>query len=447
MADNGSAETGPGYASPQDAVQNAPREEILWVSCIHEGTGVNEPDFLATVDVDPNSPTYCQIVHKLPMPNVGDELHHFGWHTCSSAHDCCGLERRYLVIPGLRSSRIHIVDVLDNPRAPKLFKVIEPEEIIAKTGYTAPHTVHCMPGGVITISMLGNANGDAPGGFVMLDAEDFSVKGRWENEQGDQKLNYDFWYQPRCNVMMSSEWGAPNTIFGGFDIADVEAGKYGHRIHVWDFEKHDHIQTIDLGEDGLIPLELRFLHEPTQEHAFVGAALSSKVFHLHKSNGKWEADAVISVEAREKEGWPFPVPGLISDILISMDDRFLYFANWFHGTLNQYDIRDPFQPKLTGQVKLGGMFDPAVEHQGRTLTGGPQMLQLSMDGRRLYVTNTLFSAWDNQFYPDLQGWMVKVDCDLNGGMSIDADFFVDFSPARGHEMRYPGGDVTTEIFV
>jgi len=447
MTASDAAQVGPGYASPQDAIARAPREELLWVGCIHEGTGIEAPDFLATVDVDPNSPTYCQIIHKLPMPNVGDELHHFGWHTCSSAHHCCGIERRYLVVPGMRSNRIHIIDVLADPRAPKLAQVIEPEEVVGKSGYTAPHTVHCMPGGVVTISMLGNETGDAPGGFLMLDAEDFTVKGRWENEKGDQKLNYDFWYQPRCNVMLSSEWTTPNTFMPGFDLADVPAGKYGHRIHVWDFEKRNHIQTIDLGEDGLIPLELRFLHEPAQEHAFVGAALSSKVFHLHKPNAQWQADAVIAVEGREKEGWPVPVPGLISDILISMDDRFLYFANWFHGEVMQYDIRDPFHPRRTGQVKVGGMFDPPVVHQGRTLTGGPQMLQLSMDGRRLYVTNTLFSTWDNQFYPDLQGWMVKLDCDPNGGMSLDPDFFVDFSPARGHEMRYPGGDVTTEIFV
>lgn len=29
------------------------------------------------------------------------------------------------------------------------------------------------------------------------------------------------------------------------------------------------------------------------------------------------------------------------------------------------------------------------------------MIQLSLDGKRLYVTNSLFSTWDRQFYPDL----------------------------------------------
>src|SRR5436305_5635826 len=142
--------TGPGYASPTDALK-APREEFVYVSCLHEGTGVKEPDFLAVVDVHPDSDTYGRITHRTPMPNVGDELHHFGWQTCSSSHHCCGLQRQYLVVPGFHSSRVHIMDVLSDPRRPQIAKVIEPEEMIKKTGYSRPHTVHCMPGGIVTL--------------------------------------------------------------------------------------------------------------------------------------------------------------------------------------------------------------------------------------------------------------------------------------------------------
>jgi methanethiol oxidase len=87
----------------------------------------------------------------------------------------------------------------------------------------------------------------------------------------------------------------------------------------------------------------------------------------------------------------------------------------------------------------------------RDLSGGPQMLQLSLDGRRLYVTNSLYSSWDNQFYPGLRSWLLRIDCASDGGMEIDPDFFVDFhqrpdGPARAHEVRLQGGDCTTEIF-
>lgn len=49
------------------------------------------------------------------------------------------------------------------------------------------------------------------------------------------------------------------------------------------------------------------------------------------------------------------MPGLITDFLISLDDRFLYFANWLHGDIRQYNIEDPANPQLTGQVWVGGL--------------------------------------------------------------------------------------------
>jgi selenium-binding protein 1 len=429
------------YRSPQDAMQ-APAEEFLYLACLHEGTGVDKPDFLAVVDT-----TDGRIVHELPMPNAGDELHHFGWNRCSSA--CHGPDRSHLIVPGFRSSRFHVVNVADDPRRPTIEKVIEPDEVVAKTGYTRPHTVHCMPGDNIVVSMLGDADGNGAGGFAVLDAKTFELKGRWENGGDVPPLNYDFWYQPRKNVLVSTEFGEPNAYEPGFDLADVEAGRYGQRIHFWNLETRELEQTVDLGAKGLVPLEVRWLHDPDAEQGFVAAALSSVVWRFHR-NGAWAAEPVIEVESVPLEGWPFPVPGLITDQLLSMDDRFLYMANWLHGDVRQYDISDRANPKLTGQLWLGGVIGKPSD-AGRELSGGPNMIQLSYDGRRLYVSNSLYSTWDNQFYPEMRSWLLRIDCDPNGGMEVDRDFFVDFherpdGPARTHEMRLQGGDCTTEIF-
>jgi methanethiol oxidase len=429
------------HASPQEAME-APAEECLYLSCLHEGTGVEKPDFLAVVDADEG-----RIVYELPMPNAGDELHHFGWNRCSSA--CHGPDRSHLIVPGFRSSRIHIVNVADDPRRPRIEKVIEPEEIIRKTGYTRPHTVHCMPGDDIVLAMLGDVDGNGSGGFAVIDATTFEVKGRWENGGELPPMNYDFWYQPRKNVLVSSEWGEPNAYEKGFDLADVEAGRYGRRIHFWNLEQRMLQQSLDLGEQGLVPLEVRWLHDPDAEQGFVGAALSSVMWRFHQDGG-WTADPLITVESVELEGWPFPVPGLITDLVLSMDDRFLYFANWLHGDVRQYDVSDPANPKLTAQLWLGGVLGKPTDAR-RDLDGGPNMLQLSYDGRRLYVTNSLYSTWDNQFYPELRSWLLRVNCDPNGGMEVDRGFFIDFSgrpdgPARAHEVRLQNGDCTTEIF-
>jgi selenium-binding protein 1 len=430
------------HGSPQEAMQ-APQEEFLYLAALHEGTGVDRPDFLAVVDAEEG-----RVIHEMPLPNVGDELHHFGWNRCSSA--CHGPDRSHLIVPGFRSSRIHVVNVADDPRRPFIEKVIEPADVIRETGLTRPHTVHCMPGDNIVVSMLGDAEGNGAGGFLNLDAKTFEIKGRWENGGEHPSLNYDFWYQPRQNVLVSSEFGEPNAYEKGFDLEDVGAGRYGQRIHFWDLEQRTLQQTVDLGEKGLVPLELRWLHDPDAEEGFVGAALSSVMWRFARENGSWAAHPIIEVDAVEQEGWPFPVPGLITDLVLSMDDRFLYFANWLHGDVRQYDVSDPTNPKLTGQVWLGGAIGHPVDG-GLDVNGGPNMLQLSYDGRRLYVTNSLYSTWDNQFYPDLRSYLLRIDCDPNGGMEIDRSFFLDFStrpdgPARTHEVRLQHGDCTTEIF-
>ncbi len=64
-----------------------------------------------------------------------------------------------------------------------------------------------------------------------------------------------------------------------------------------------------------------------------------------RDNGGWKADQVIAGESVELDGWPFPVPGFITDLVLSMDDRFLYFANFLHGDLRQYDVSDPRNPE------------------------------------------------------------------------------------------------------
>jgi selenium-binding protein 1 len=442
---------GPGFANPQEAQQAAP-EKLLYTIALYGGTGTKQPDYLATIDTDPASPTYSKIIHRLKMPYVDDELHHFGWNTCSSCHADHNQKRQYLVIPGLRSSRIYIVDV-STERTPKLHQVIEPEEIRRKTNLSAPHTVHCLPSGQIMISMLGDAQGNGPGGFLLLN-DQFQVAGRWEQGAEGMRYNYDFWYQPRHNVMVSSEWGAPKTFSKGFDPQDVAQGRYGTQIHFWDWKKRAIAHTHDLGESGRIPLEVRFHHNPDSTHGFVGAALSSTMWHWHQQDDQWQVEKVIDVEPVDVGGKP--LPGLITDLLISMDDRWLYFSNWLHGDLRQYDISDPSRPKLTGQLWCGGLLGKRKTFQGHQLEGGPQMLQMSLDGRRLYVSSSLFSAWDNQFYPEMtnQGsYLMQIDCDPEqGGMKINEDFFVDFGkepdgPSRAHEMRYPGGDCTSDIFV
>ena len=137
--------------------------------------------------------------------------------------------------------------------------------------------------------------------------------------------------------------------------------------------------------------------------------------------------------------------------------------NRFHGDVRQYYIGDRTQkPRLCAQIWLGGLLKKNSDFQSdqytSQLTGGPQMIQLSLDGKRLYVTNSLYTDWDDQFYPDIKkhgSYLAKINCktDTNeGGMELDQNFFLNFGkepngPARAHEIRYPGGDCTSDIWI
>ena len=133
------------HASPKLAME-APPENFAYTLLL--SPDFSKPDALAVIDVKPGSPTFSQIVHTVTMPNKGDEFHHFGWNGCSSSlSPLTGhafLERRYLIIPGLRSSRIYIVKTKADLTTAKIHKIIEPEEVFKKTGYSRPHTVHCV---------------------------------------------------------------------------------------------------------------------------------------------------------------------------------------------------------------------------------------------------------------------------------------------------------------
>src|SRR6266540_4003268 len=149
------------YASPKLATE-APPEELAYVALLATG-GNGQRDALGVVDTNPASPTYGRLLGRTEFPHGGNELHHFGWNACSS-HLCpyapnAHVERRYLVVPGTHSSRIHILDTKPDPRRPELVRAISAETVMAATGYAAPHTVHCGPDGVY-LNALGAVGGD-----------------------------------------------------------------------------------------------------------------------------------------------------------------------------------------------------------------------------------------------------------------------------------------------
>ena len=458
------------YRTPAEAIA-APPEQLAYVAA-YDPAG-RDRDAMAVVDTDPASSTYGDVVGLTQLPTAGNELHHFGWNACSSAlcHQGHGdhgrpLERRYLIVPGLRSSRTYVLDTRPDPRRPGVVHEITAEELARKAGYSRPHTVHCGPGGIFLFN-LGGANGnDGPGGVALLDHDSFDVIGPWEHDRGDQFLGYDGWWHLNHDTVITSEWATPSMVEHGLDPEDLLGRRFGHHVNFWSMSQRTLTQRVDLGDAHQMVLEVRPAHDPAKAWGFAGVVisvedLSGSVWAWHRDGDRWAVTKVITILAEPADPDLLPpalkpfgaVPPLVSDIDLSVDDRWLYVSCWGTGELKQYDVADPFNPRETGSVRLGGIVGrrPHPARPDQPLAGGPQVVELSRDGRRAYVTNSLYGPWDDVFYPDGVGaWMAKLDADLDaGGLSADPGFFPngdDFGGLRVHQTRLQAGDASSDSY-
>ena len=217
----GRSHASPGWANPADAMK-AEREKVLFVG-VHlcEYGHLKMPDYLAVIDARPDSSTLllrsyiaarCRMSATSCITMAGT--------SARPAHGRPG-DRRYLIVPGLKSSRIHIIDALD-PLKLKLEKVIEPEEIARQANLSSPHTVHCLPDETVMISMLGDAAGKWPRRIPAARSEVLKSSAGGTKQPAAMKYNYDFGYQPRAGVMISTEWASrriPSAV--GFNPDDV----------------------------------------------------------------------------------------------------------------------------------------------------------------------------------------------------------------------------------
>ena len=104
---------------------------------------------------------------------------------------------------------------------------------------------------------------------------------------------------------------------------------------------------------------------------------------------------------------------------------------------------------MSGQP-VGGMFWLPE----KSLSGSQRRLSATSrcrDGQRIYVTNSLYGAWDDQFFLSGVGsWMAKIDTDSTaGGLTVDERFFPhgdDWRSLRPHQTRLQGGDAFSDSY-
>ena len=285
-----------------------------------------------------------------------------------------------------------------------------------KTGYSRPHTVHCGPEGIY-ISTLGGAGADGtagPAGHLPDGLRELRGAGHAGRSSAARRsctttsggtCRATTWCRANGACRRSSRTASsPKT---------CSANRYGHRLHFWELRARRHVQTIDLGANHQMALEIRPAHDPTREYGFLGVVvdttnLEGSIWTWYREDGQFHAKKTAIIPPEPADAALLPallkgfgaVPPLISDIDLSLDDRFLYVACWGTGELRQYDVTDPMKPQLAGSVRVGGIAQHDAASERPAFGGGPQMTEISRDGKRVYFTNSLYSTWDKQFYPD-----------------------------------------------
>lgn len=452
------------YPSPRHAMQ-APPEQLAYVALSDPAR--RRPDAVGVVDVRDGSPSRGRLIHQTDLSAPGDALHHLGWNACSSF--LCPyvphgrVERRFLIAPGTASSRIHILDTRPDPAAPVRVRAIEPDTLAA-AGYRAPAAVHCGPAGIY-VSALRASAGEGPGGIFTLDPATLDVQGAWQRATGPVPPAGEFACHLGYDAMITGEWATPDLLQSGLDPALLGAGSGGHRLHVWHLRKRKHRQTIDLGEQHRIVVGLRPAHHPARSWGFAATVLSVDdlssaiwMWYREGSNGKsvWNARPILTIPAQPATGdlpaalQPFgAVPPLVTDLSLSLDDRFLYVSCWGTGELRQYDVSTPLKPQLCGTVRIGGILRRTPHPSSPApRSGGPNRVEISRDGRRIYLTNATLPRWNEQFYPDgVHGWMAKCDVAPNGGIALDPSFLLELeSGLLPHQIRLQGGDSSSDSY-
>jgi selenium-binding protein 1 len=360
-------------------------EKYLYVYCVDADAKDN--DFLVVIDVDRNSPKFSKILYKLDLGSAGNETHHFGFTD----------DRTHIWGLSLFSSRVFLIDVASNPARPQLVKVID--NIGVKAGLASPHSAYALPGRML-ISFLSAQDGGLPAGLA-----EFTNDGKFIRKlafPADAAYGYDVAVQPKLNRMVTSSF----TFFDNYKkpVAKMDFKKFGKDVLIWDFRERKVLAHL---ETGASPLECRWSLKGAN-HGFTNCALADSIWVWEGSkDGKYTARKLCDTGK------------MPADLRQSPDDRFLYVSCFGSDEIQQWEVIHLKKPKLNATLK------PGVQ---------PNMMHVTGDGKRMYITNSLLSTLDRS-----DRFWVKLANIGPDGMRLDESFFVDLTnfptgPARGHDM-------------
>jgi selenium-binding protein 1 len=361
-------------------------EKYLYVFCVDADAKDN--DFLAVIDVEKQSPKFGKIIYQLDLGSAGNETHHFGYTD----------DRTRIWGLSLFSSRAFLIDVATDPARPKLEKTID--NLGKEAGFAGPHSPYALPDRML-VSFLSAADGGLPAGLA-----EFTNDGKFIRKfdlPKDAPYMYDVAVQPDLDRMVTSSFTPQNNYKK--PLAQMDLKQFGKELLVWAFRDRKVITKLTTG---LAPLECRWSLKEKANHGYTNCALDDSIW-------VWEGGADGKYTSRKLCG----TGKIPADLRQSPDDRFLYVSCFGSDEIQQWDVSDLKKPRLHSTIK------PGVQ---------PNMMHVTNDGKRMYITNSLLSTMDRS--SDFWVRLAHIDAD---GMRLDETFRVDLTrfktgPARGHDM-------------
>lgn len=364
-------------------LQQAEKVMYLWALPVGEGR-----DYLAVIDVDKASPTYGQVAKRIHVESTGNEAHHMGYTD----------DRTKIWAASLNTSRLFIFDVSADPKEPRLIRTID--DVPQLTGLSGPHTPYAIPGRML-ISMASGPDGTGAGGLA-----EFTNDGEFIASHPTPNHPYETVIKPEFNQMITSSWVPQKTFMSPLNQWDPET--FSNTLLVWDLKQRKIVQEL---QGDPIPLAARWLLAPNAAYGYAISNAGDTLWMFHR-----EPDGRFDYRKAAELGKGC-APG---DLRQSPDDRYMYVSCIGSGEVQAWDVSDPEKPRLHDTV------------QGLVQTN---MMHVTYDGRRMYVSNSAVSSIDysDRYMLDL------IHIGPDGRMKLDPYFRLDFSqapagPARPHDM-------------
>jgi hypothetical protein len=340
----------PGVAAEKTAAQQHEKPAEYLFICAGDQAR-KAPDFLAVVNFDQDSPDYGKVIAEAPLPEpgaTGNEFHHIGLSADGKTVACGGL---LSVLKG--QNEVFFFDV-SNPAAPRFLSSANPPLSSITDDFLA------LPDGGFLVTMMGGAQGHAPGRVVEFDEHLNLLHEYPDNPPADGFNPHGISVRPEVNLMVTSDFVCPSTTLG------VVPGGVDFRgsARVWDFKRREILRTIELpGAGGTIDVKL--IPTDPAERGYTAGMLNDQLYLLNTKQGT--ARAVFDFGTVAKGGWP-------QLMKITRDGKRLFISLNQAGKIAMLDISHPEEPKLLKILDLGA-------------NSGPHYIALTSDEKRLVISD------------------------------------------------------------